>query len=189
MKLKFFGLGLVTGILVAVGFAAVGVWYIKGMQEDALAEVMQEETSELAATVVPFEDWQPEIYNVLDSLQVSTEKELVFVNFWATWCAPCVAEFPHFEQMTQDSLISNNYKFIFASNEKTEKIEKFIRDKRFKLPFYKVAAEKIDTMLYQHKSIPSNYLFDLKNKLVYKTSGSQNWNSALNKQFLKSLIK
>ena len=32
-----------------------------------------------------------------------TEGRLTVVNFWATWCTPCVAELPYFEQLAQDS--------------------------------------------------------------------------------------
>jgi thiol-disulfide isomerase/thioredoxin len=31
----------------------------------------------------------------------NSEDELLFVNFWATWCAPCVAEFPDIEKMVR----------------------------------------------------------------------------------------
>ena len=44
-------------------------------------------------------------FSVLDSYIQSTQvdKKLKVINFWATWCAPCIKEMPYFEE------VNNNY--------------------------------------------------------------------------------
>lgn len=38
----------------------------------------------------------------IDRLLTAHGKRLLVVNFWATWCAPCVAEIPHFIEVSND---------------------------------------------------------------------------------------
>src|SRR5690606_36068389 len=42
-----------------------------------------------------FKQFQKEILNVENDTQT------VVINFWATWCKPCVEELPHFESLNQ----------------------------------------------------------------------------------------
>lgn len=54
--------------------------------------------------------------------------QTIVINFWATWCVPCVRELPYFVQ-ADTSLVGENYKFIFVSFDPTDsktKVEKFI---------------------------------------------------------------
>jgi thiol-disulfide isomerase/thioredoxin len=51
-------------------------------------------------------------------------KRFLFINFWATWCAPCVEELPFLEKLILDDSISIlPITFILANNEKI-KIQK-----------------------------------------------------------------
>ena len=44
----------------------------------------------------------------LERILSNNEDRLHVVNFWATWCAPCVKEFPLFEKVSS----SGNYKKV-----------------------------------------------------------------------------
>lgn len=48
-----------------------------------------------------------------DQLQKKDDKTYV-INFWATWCKPCVEEMPHFIQLAGE-LPADQYKFLFVS--------------------------------------------------------------------------
>ena len=52
------------------------------------------------------------VENVVDSLEIydfdgvekfltTTDDKIYVVNFWATWCAPCIKELPYFEQLNK----------------------------------------------------------------------------------------
>ena len=60
---------------------------------------------------------------------------LYIINFWATWCQPCVAELPYFEQLN-DSLKNQKAKIILVSidSRKTAETEliPFIEKKKLK---------------------------------------------------------
>ena len=72
-----------------------------------------------------------------DEMQQCTLKNndtLYVVNFWATWCDPCVKELPYFQQEYK-KLISKKVKMVFVSlNSAKEiaKVEQFAKDKDLK---------------------------------------------------------
>lgn len=45
----------------------------------------------------------------------SIQGKVALINFWATWCGPCVAEFPHLVQMTQGYRDRSDFVFLSVS--------------------------------------------------------------------------
>src|SRR5690554_191234 len=60
--------------------------------------LIQEENQEvLAQNHMLFENSNGEILNLSDY-----DNQIVLINFWATWCAPCIAEMPDFQNLYED---------------------------------------------------------------------------------------
>lgn len=60
------------------------------------------------------------------------EKPLV-INYWATWCAPCVKELPEFVEISKK--YKNQVRFVFISDEKLSVVQKFCQRKKLDLEF------------------------------------------------------
>jgi thiol-disulfide isomerase/thioredoxin len=73
----------------------------------------------------------PELEKILNN----NDNKLYVINFWATWCAPCVSELPVFEKVTRD-YDKKKVRFIFISLDFPSQIEKQL------VPFLK--KNKID---------------------------------------------
>ncbi|MDX9903484.1 MAG: TlpA family protein disulfide reductase [Bacteroidales bacterium] len=58
----------------------------------------------------------------LDELLVNPTDELHVVNFWATWCPPCVTELPYFEKLSKE-YEGKGVKFILISLDFPSQIE------------------------------------------------------------------
>ena len=52
------------------------------------------------------------------------EGKYVVLEFWATWCKPCVAAIPHLNEL-HDEFASEDIAFVSISNEKREVVERF----------------------------------------------------------------
>jgi thiol-disulfide isomerase/thioredoxin len=62
-----------------------------------------------------------EFVQILD--REASDKVLI-VNFWATWCAPCVEELPDFEEISRD--YANEVQMVLISLDEVENIEKMV---------------------------------------------------------------
>lgn len=73
-------------------------------------------------------------YETLQQELLTDTETLYVVNFWATWCAPCVKELPHFETLYQNNK-NQNIKIILVSldfkNQIDTKLKNFIKKKNY----------------------------------------------------------
>ncbi|NEU07386.1 TlpA family protein disulfide reductase [Flavihumibacter sp. R14] len=83
--------------------------------------------------------------NQLDN-RLSVGKDTVYlVNFWATWCAPCIEELPHFEKLA-DTMNGKPVKVLLVSLDFKSKLETVVR------PFVKKLQISNEVYLLNEKS-------------------------------------
>lgn len=62
------------------------------------------------------------------------QNKLILIDFWATWCGPCIASFPHLEELQQK--YKDHLQIIAVSDESNKKIENFLDKRPFDLAFF-----------------------------------------------------
>ncbi len=114
-----------------------------------------------------------------------------FFHFWATWCAPCEAEFPDLIKMMNK--VKGNIKYyLVAVNDDKKKVELFLKKFRTHLDPKKVVI-LLDNNESFYKSfgtakVPETYIFEKNSLKVHrKFTGPQNWLSDAHMKFLNSL--
>jgi len=95
----------------------------------------------------------------------------VLVNFWATWCGPCVGEMPAFEQLKKDY---GDKLVIVAVNcgEKTEAVQGFVDENGYTFAFAIDEKAKISTNIYPTMSIPYTVLIDADGNIAEEFVGA-----------------
>ena len=63
-------------------------------------------------------------YEGLTELLPKSDKQIVIVNFWATWCKPCVKEMPYFNQLSRKYADNPSVKVILVSLDMESQMQK-----------------------------------------------------------------
>lgn len=114
----------------------------------------------------------------------TSEGEVILVNLWATWCAPCIAEMPSLQKLYND--YGDKMAFYFISNEKENKLNSFLTDKQFNLPVYQPLEPAPEAL--NSNALPTTYIIDKNGKIVIKKTGVADWNSEKTRAILDDLI-
>lgn len=112
---------------------------------------------------------------------------VLVLNFWASWCAPCVEETPSLDQF-QRSLADSGVVVLAISVDRNEKLyNSFIQ--RFH-PAYQTARDPDASIgdLYGTYKYPETYIIDRTGKVVQKMIGARNWTDPELLSYVKSLL-
>ncbi|NJB70588.1 thiol-disulfide isomerase/thioredoxin [Saonia flava] len=136
---------------------------------------------------VPLDTYQWQLVDVDgNTLNFETEKgKVVFVNFWATWCPPCVAEMPSIQELYND--YGEKVSFVMVAEDKVQKAKNFITKKEYNFPVYFSKSKAPDIL--KSKVIPTTYIINKKGHIVIAETGAANWNSNKTRLFLDDLLK
>ena len=112
----------------------------------------------------------------------------VLLNFWATWCHPCLKEMPDLEEAYQSIGEEKLMILAVAMGENVERIKKFSKKNIFTFPL--LSDEDLEiTKLYGVKNIPVTYLIDPEGIVLGRALGIRNWSSPELMVFIKSRLK
>lgn len=112
------------------------------------------------------------------------KNEVAFVNFWATWCPPCIAEMPYMQNLYDD--YKDEVKFYFITDENPETVENFMKKKNYDLPIIFNTANPPPP--FEAKALPTTYIIDKKGNVQVKKKGSARWDSKKIRDLLDELL-
>ncbi|MDR6300891.1 TlpA family protein disulfide reductase [Mesonia maritima] len=112
--------------------------------------------------------------------------KVVFVNYWATWCPPCVAEMPSIHKLHQKFKDEKDVVFLMINQNKDfTKAKNYIQRKEYEFDIHQ-AQGKIPKDLSVF-SIPTTFVLDKNGAIAYKHEGIANYSSEEFINFLKEL--
>ena len=112
------------------------------------------------------------------------ENKVVVLNFWATWCPPCIAEMPGFQEL--HDLYKGKVSFLFVANDETERVKRFMKVKGYSFPVYFQVSARPEAL--KSNSLPTTYIIDQQGMIVVEKRGAVDWNSSKVHRILDHLL-
>lgn len=113
--------------------------------------------------------------------------KVVFINFWATWCRPCVVEMPSINKLYDVYRDNENIVFIMADvDNKYEQSVKFMEDKKLTLPVHVPAGEIPGDWL--GGAIPTTVILDKTGAIAARHEGMADYSRKEVVDFIQGLL-
>ncbi len=127
------------------------------------------------------------LYETGKALKLSDLRgKVVFINFWATWCPPCLAEMPSINQLYEQ--FKNDTTIVFITVDVDGRLAKsssFLRQHEWHLPLYQDTGNLPPVL--SGNAIPLTVIFNRKGRLVYRHEGVANYSSNKMLEFIRAL--
>lgn len=134
----------------------------------------------------------PYIMNMLDQKgnKVSVQDlkgKVVFINFWATWCGPCIAEMPSIQKLHDKFKNNSDVVFVILEAEGNKsKATKFMESRKLNLPLYFPVGD-IPAEFFRG-SLPTTVILDREGNIAHITEGMADYSGQDVEDFMNKIL-
>jgi peroxiredoxin len=114
--------------------------------------------------------------------------KVIIVNFWATWCPPCVKEMPSLQRLGEQLDPETSQILAINMGERREEIESFAKQYALNFPLL-VDPEMAVATAWSVKGLPTTYILDPTGTIVLWAIGDLNWDEPSVLRQLQNLRK
>ena len=113
--------------------------------------------------------------------------KVLVVNFWATWCAPCVEEMPSFEMLAK-RLSGEKFALLTVNfGEKPARIKPFLKKIGVDLPVL-LDSDMSVSKAWVKKGLPTTFIIDADQNIRYQVLGEMAWDAPEVEQKIRELL-
>ncbi|HXR40069.1 MAG TPA: TlpA disulfide reductase family protein [Terracidiphilus sp.] len=110
--------------------------------------------------------------------------KIVLLNFWATWCAPCIQEMPGLQQLHRDR--PDLAILAVSVDEDEDAYKRFLLQRHVDLITVRDPSESA-AKLYHSEGWPETYIIDRKGIIRRKLVGDPDWSNPEIRAYLQGL--
>ena len=119
-------------------------------------------------------------------IDISKQKgKVIFINFWATWCPPCVQEMPSINALKKQFNEKDMLFLMVDVDDNYKKSSKFMENNNYNLPVYTAVSSVPQEFL--SGSIPTTVIIDKKGRVVGRHEGGADYMNPEVVKFFKEL--
>ena len=120
------------------------------------------------------------------TVDISKQKgKVLFINFWATWCPPCVQEMPSINALKKQFNEKDMLFLMVDVDDNYKKSSKFMENNNYNLPVYTAVSSVPQEFL--SGSIPTTVIIDKKGRVVGRHEGGADYMNPEVVKFFKEL--
>jgi len=180
--------GIIIGVIAVLYFSGLHTEVIGTLQRGLLWTGIFH-----AETEIPVQEQKAADYTLslrtFDGKYLSLKEyrgKAIFLNFWASWCPPCVAEMPSIQSL-YNKVASSDIRFVMVSVDENKKdAEEFIKKHNFTFPVYQIIGRMPD--VYASNTIPTTYVISPKGKIVGKRKGMARYDTKKFRTFIQNQV-
>jgi len=113
--------------------------------------------------------------------------QVVFLNFWATWCPPCRLEMPSMERLHQEFRDKGLAMQAIDVGESPKQVSRFMKEFRLNFPALLDVNSEVFSR-YGVQGLPTTVLIDRSGRTVGAAIGAREWTSPEGKALIRSLL-
>lgn len=110
----------------------------------------------------------------------------VFLNVWATWCPPCLAELPSIANLADHARLKGMTFLCVSTDDSAESVRRYLKDKHWAMTVLR-ATDIPET--FATDGIPATFVIAPDGRVVASEIGAVQWDAPAAVDFLESVIK
>ena len=173
--------GILVGALVALGV-------LLGAAAVAVRTMKRRMGGKLTPPPLPVERWDyAMLLTGLDGVDADlsgAKGNVLVLNFWATWCAPCVAELPSLRSL-MDATADLDVHFAFVTKEDPPVVRRFVEARSLDLPIYLLTGDT--PACFESRGIPATFILGKDGRIAMRHIGAAAWDDEAVVTFVRGL--
>ena len=158
-NLKIFYRIYFAGVFLLITYSSVFAEEKKIPLNASERKLLEQSRIEVPSHYIEAHDFEGEMASGKKASLADFSGKFLILNFWATWCSPCLKEMPDLDQVYQSLGPDKLVVLAVSMGESRERVRKFLKKRNYSFPVMTDPEMEI-TRLYGVRNIPITYLVD-----------------------------